>query len=219
MKEIKILLVIIVILVLIFAFRVINPFKKNATEQLNTTSQISKTEPMNMADIKALIEKGLNQNNLYAKYVEPLITVEEWIKDNITVCKTIDENHNYIIWSNENTGEKMLADVNKKIILTNEKVSSTEIGYIERIKHILEILEKFEFLRYEKYNDKECVVIEMDYGTDYEVYKEQSFLDLETGLLLKTYLNGELLVEYDVKLNSVTDNDVKKIDTTGYNVI
>ncbi len=71
----------------------------------------------------------------------------------------------------------------------------------------------YKYVGKEKYNDKECIVVEFDRSDRIQTTKKtKQWIDLDTGLILKEeqYENNELVetIQYIVEINTVTDQDI-----------
>lgn len=206
MKGIIALIVIILVLGTILGIMMFSPNNE-------TSSKITETE------VKALVQKGAEQKNYYAKYNMIGAETEIWVKDDIALSKK----DKYITWKNNvNPSENLLIDTDKKTALTgSQALASMDSNDYYGSSYIYAMNRedsKIKDIKQERYNNEECIVFKIEGYANYTVW-----LSKETGLILKTIMQNEgleaLVTEYNVKVNLVTEQDVKKPSTTGYNVV
>ena len=167
------------------------------------------TEPLDENGILELLNKGLKIKNVYIETVTETQgwtqTVIKYQKDGISKSITPNENNTIINWENMNTNECI------------EVQEGYKMWY--KIPEDNGIENKYKFIRYEKYNNSKCVVVDVTIKEE-NITTFRAWIDLKLGVFLKTeYTNnfGEEYASYStVKLNKVKDEDVQKPNLEGY---
>ena len=121
-----------------------------------------------------------------------------------------------------NTLEKMQNMQNMQNMLGN--------GLLELLKPSIKSNQKdneniFKFKGREKINDFECIIVELTFDKDkgYNYNKRRILIDTKTGLVVKTVfydVNDNILytVDYNLKLDSVSDSDVEIPNLNEFNI-
>lgn len=183
--------------------------------------------------IRELFESNSNCRNYiininYTDYINEDFSYQKTITCKDNICK---EHSEETTWYTKN---RLIAEGPKVIIYNDEP------GYIIFTLTNLQNMEmyinnssfKYRFVKLEKYNGKQCIVVEFEREEEqsseleYEdkTQKHRFWIDKETGVILKQIefnKYSEILREYEytVEMNCVTDSDVILPDTDGYEVI
>ncbi len=148
---------------------------------------------------------------------EKLIEMNYWVKDNVAVMKTtIDGEVKLLDWENSNTKERLLlSPANNKILETEEmenviyKKMPNDLILNGMQGKELELTFNFAIqVKNTNLEGKECYLVEYD--------SHKSWIEKQTGYLLKREL-GEQIDEYTYSVNTVTEKDIQKPSTQGYN--
>lgn len=171
------------------------------------------TEPLNENEILELLNKGLKIKKIYIETVTEsqtwTQTVIKYQKNGLSKTITPNENNTIINWENMNTNECI------------EVQEGYKMWY--KIPEDNGIENKYKFIRYEKYNNSKCVVVDIMIKDNMEAGVEQenittfrAWIDLELGVIRKTEYKDEYVSYSTVKLNKVKDEDVQKPNLEGY---
>ena len=180
------------------------------------------SEPLNEDEIKTLISKYTKFDNIKIETIENGNGTEEMkiitnIKDGKTKITTKGKDSEMIEWSDSESGENIMIDVENKTWYDIAKGGNEDIGQ-----------DSYQFIGYEKYNNSKCAIIEQINEISYEgkdagqllKTTAKMWVDLKTGVALKTEYSNNLDLKYQaysvVTFNKVTDEDVMKPDLNGY---
>lgn len=180
------------------------------------------TEPLNEATIKELLNKYDDIENIRIETSEKFKdrnTIEEVInkKGEKALSVSKSKNHNITDWEDLKTGEHIKIDENSKVWVSIPQNKSKDEN--ENI---------YKFIKYEKYNNSKCAVIELTNTSEYTkenpdvvlITNARMWVDLKTGISLKTEYIDNFGDEYEsystVTLNKVKDEDVAKPNLDGY---
>lgn len=215
MKKIKILVIICIILIGILAIKV---FVSN-----KDTGLYSKEDIIN------LLEKGEKYNNYYCKYNffednnEEIVRYVKNEKQRVIgkdLIVYIDSKHNkkLVLKPSTKTGVEMKLDSKASL----ESIDNYLSVYFDELKDNENI---FKFKGREKINDFECIIVELTFDKDkgYNYNKRRILIDTKTGLVVKTVfydVNDNILytVDYNLKLDSVSDSDVEIPNLNEFNI-
>ncbi len=167
----------------------------------------------------------ISSNNY--SYISELYTgrdktvIEYYYKDgiNINILKENDLD-NDVIWYDENTKEQITMNSNK----LTASVITTENGFrcsmpsqiVENNVNDKMTLASRVFISYDEVNGEKCYVIKRLIGVTSTI----QYVSVESGQILRTALPDDKAIEYkELKINELTDKDVKRPDLTGYKVI
>ena len=130
------------------------------------------SEPLNEDEIKTLISKYTKFDNIKIETIENGNGTEEMkiitnIKDGKTKITTKGKNSEMIEWSDSESGENIMVDLESKTWYDIAKGGKEDIGQ-----------DTYQFIGYEKYNNSKCVIIEQ--------INEISYEGKDAGQLLKT---------------------------------
>lgn len=141
----------------------------------------------------------------------------------------LQKNSEITIWTNYETKEKISIIQNEqypngKVIVENNVENDYE-GLRYYLKYISNNTYYYKYIDEEKYNQKECVIIELENKNENVCIK--LYIDKANGTTVKAEyykINEnertlEISNEYNIKLDQVTNNDIIKPDLTKYNDI
>ena len=215
MKKLIALMFIVIILGVILGTKIINTGAEKHTRE----------------EIIALLEKGGENNNYYCEYNDSYNKVIVKVKENKMVLMREDTQHmnqkfvQYIDFKADKStilGEE--GDL-KIAIVTSLSPTSVSIGVPDKVyfQDIIEMTKdyggyKFEYIKKEKINDIECVKIKLTSN-----YENEIWIDISSGFVVRNtaiFTNSEYnsQIDYNFKLNHVTEEDVKVPDLTHYDV-
>lgn len=152
------------------------------------------SEPLNEDEIKTLISKYTKFDNIKIETIENGNGTEEMkiitnIKDGKTKITTKGKNSEMIEWSDSESGENIMIDVENKTWYDIAKGGNENIGQ-----------DSYQFIGYEKYNNSKCAIIEQINEISYEgkdagqllKTTAKMWVDLKTGVALKTEYSNNL---------------------------
>lgn len=141
----------------------------------------------------------------------------------------LQKNAEITIWTNYETKEKISIIQNEqypngKVIVENNVENDYE-GLRYYLKYINNNTYHYKYIDEEEYNQKECVIIELENKNENVCIK--LYIDKANGTTVKAEyykINEnertlEISNEYNIKLDQVTNNDIIKPDLTKYNDI
>lgn len=171
-------------------------------------------------DVISLMKNGEEYDNYCCEYIKLGEKTIRKIKGNKMVVAT-DDMTVYIDY-----------DINKQTVLKNTEniaivssLSSSKLIKMNKIyyQECIDILNDFEnyeykFITTEKINEFKCIKIALsNESINYEIW-----VDISSGLVTKISCsnkeNSNVTIEYNLKLNSITDEDVKMPDLSKYKV-
>lgn len=228
MKKIGILFIIIIVLTGILAFKVLAP----------------KKEKENKLEIVQLLEKSLEYDNYVLKYKIGNEHRTKMVKGSIIVSKV--EETDYYTWTDLDKKENIIMNLKRKEALIRNATEDQIKNVRERIplpkediiREIVNNPQKYDLknIKQEEYNGKKCItfITKMDEkGEEFvitkeeevskpDIYLEKIWIDANKGTIVKSKSKsnqGTLLdIDYDVELNTVTDNDVARPNLEGYKI-
>lgn len=200
------MLVLIMILAIILGFKIMNNGENS--------NQYSR------ADVIALIKKGEDYDNYYCEYTKLGENTIRKIKGNKMVVAS-DDMTIYIDYdSNKQTVLRNTGNIALVSSLDSSKLSKMNKIYFQECIDVLNDFENYEykFIKKEKINEFECIKIALtSESISYEIW-----IDISSGLVTKMSCNNKensnITLEYNLKLNSITDEEVKTPDLSKYNV-
>jgi len=136
--------------------------------------------------------------------------IEYWKKDNIIIRHERTDTSDITFWRNFDTDDGlMLYNMQKSYSLNENLLHETLIpASILAGSSVSECFFNPSFhISLKKYNDKTCYFIKTKH--------QESYVDKETGIMVYSQSDGsERNVQFS--LNTVTDEDIQRPDTTGY---
>ena len=227
MKEISVLLIIVVILVGILGFKIYTSQDNQMSIGENkATTEISKDDNKEYSreEIIKLMESGENYNNYYYKsYLGDDYTIRKF-KDNKLYIESIDEENKQIVYQDFSNNEYVGISKEKNTAIVST-LDSTKIIALDKLyyKQLMEIVKNtkysYKFLGTENHNTLECVVISI---RDIQDSNYKIWIHKESGLVARYLLTnklGEDDINFELKLDCVTDKDVKKPNLDGYKIM
>lgn len=200
MKIIKILLVIIIVCGILLSFKIL--FKTSTHSQYTRNDIINLLYKIKECTNYSFEYKDKEQNKITYKF-----------KNNVV----ISEFYGLCAYSDYNTNETFLLNKNEKRAI----VSNMDSEYNTYVSPIFETINDFTYqytyLKEENYNNHNCIVFQLDKDNNYL----KIWIDSDSGFVLKTEEKGDTsteTIEYYINFNSVTDDDIKKLDLTEYEI-
>lgn len=226
---IKILLIFIMIIGGIFVLKNVNH------KQNSGNSNYTKT------DILKIIASETNKSNYEVEYtIDGTRTNRKYLNKKMKI-EAFNNETNTIMYVDFEKDTNTSIDEEKKIAIILELDNLVEENYIP--KDVLEIIknESCTIENEERISNREAIVLNYngkekignqflfnvnnstnkDNKVDELKYNVKIWIDKETGLLLQTIIKAdknEMKITYDLKLNSVTENDVTKPNLSQYKV-
>jgi len=220
MKKVLIVLLVIIILVLgvLIARELI----------INYDGKVDKSNPMSREEVIKLLEKGKEYNNYYycSNIDAEEMKTEHYIKDNIVATyldgelKSWEDLNNKEIINIWNMGkEKLVATVGSGINLNPDSQAGFDYSLVTNEEYY-----DFEYVGEIEREERRAVVVKMKFkgANGYAKF----YIDKETGLIVgRTDITKALFIsiymyeaDRNVKLDIVTDEDIKKPDSTKYEI-
>ena len=211
LKVILIILLILIVIVAIYILRnyiIINKISNKQKELANKTNYYYKIET-------------------YSKEEKDDKTIAEYYyKDGRSVQKYGNQKYGYYIkWFDNNTKEKIIIDTSKSTAKIYEsKESSFMLPTItfdkSTVKDKLE--DSISYISYEEINGKKCYKIKPFQGIISNIYyinaEDGTWARISMGNIKGNENNIRILDYVDCKFDEVTDEEVKRLDLTGYEV-
>lgn len=231
MRRVIILVIVILVLSGILAFKILN--QKN----------ISPSQNMSREEVRQLLEKGAKVDNYIAKYTieidDERQDVTKIVKGNIIILET----ETMYTWQNLDTEERIIISYDKKTaIYSKESGIGTDISKsLPSQKDVISFMDdaeyEYSYIKEEKIEGIEYEVIELSCTyttagsseTDKEDVKSKAmiWINKDSGMVTKyeTDVKNDMgeksstSFEYDIQINVVKDEDIKKPSLDGYEVI
>lgn len=211
-KAVILLLVIIIILVIVLALKITNNNSEDSNKYTRT-------------DAITLIKKGENYNNYYCENTNFEQKIIRKIKDN----KMVVVNDHLTIYIDYNSNKRTILKNTENIAivssLDSSKFTNIDKNYFQECIDVLNDFENYEykFIKEEKINEFDCIKIALTSKSIESIYDYEIWIDISSGLVTKTILynnemNSNMTKEYNLKLNSITDEEVTTPDLSNYNV-
>lgn len=218
----KILIILLIVLIIILGISMIREI------MINSEGKLDKSSPMNREEVISLLEKGKTYTNYYycPNVFDTELKTEYYIKDNIIVCYVDGALKSWTDLNNKETmhiwdmgKEKLVATISSNI---NEGKYS-QAGFDYSLVADTENYD-FEYLGEKERNGRNTIVVSVSYkGTNSDT---KFYIDKETGLVVdrKDITKAGFISVYigdcdrNVKLDVVTDEDVKRPDLAEYEV-
>ena len=222
MNKKKILIILLIVLIIIFGIIMIREI------MINSEGKLDKSNPMNREEVISLLQKGKTYSNYYycSNISATELKTEYYIKDNVIVC--------YIdgalkSWTDLNNRETMhIWDMGKEkpVVTITSNINEGEYSQAGFDYSLIADTENydFEYLGEKMQNDRNIIVFSVSYkGTKSDT---RFYIDKETGLVVgRKDITKALFVsmyigncDRNVRLDVVTDEDVKKPDLNNYEV-
>ena len=199
----KILIIILIILIVFFIwmlrnFIILNRIESISKDKMENSNFYAEIYTYNNGDFS--IRKTFNKNDAYLTLLE-------------FQSKNINEERKILLYKNGNDNIGLIKSGDSKIAIENNELVGGKC-YVKNGIDGIEGLYKLIFAATSKItsaqiNSKDCYLIS-PCGTNWLM-----FIDKETGLLVRE-INGEYITDYNYKFNVVTDEYIKRPDTTGY---
>lgn len=204
------LIFVIIILGCIFIFKVLNGNKKVNTSKSN----YSKTEIIN------LIKSEDNKSNYEVEYTTNNINFKKKYFNKKMKFEASNNESNILSYLDFEKNTNTLIDEKNKIAII-QKLGSTNKNYIPN--DLLNIIEDPNCIieKEEKVLNRNAVVLDYNGTEEKQNYNMKNWIDTETGFLLQTIVkanNTEQKIIYNLKLNSVTEEDVSVPNLSQYKV-
>ncbi len=199
---------------------------------IHSDGKLDKSNPMTREEIVALLDKGATYNNYYycPSNDEDTYKTEYYIKDNIMVRYVNSKMYDWYdynnfecisLWGKE--GTVVISDD-----LPENKDNQYGFDYSTMTKPEL-YNNEYEYLGEKEENGRKIIIIKLTTADGLLRGVDKYYIDKETGLILGRFNSSKLLfitINYfggsnsrNVKMNIVTDGDVKRPDLTGYEII
>lgn len=226
MKIIKVLIIVIVILLIIFGIKVsgIKIFKQK--------------DELSLEQIKEIIAKSENITNYTCKYNDGEQDLIRKYNKNKELVEKKEEKYYMDYGKNETVGIKE----DKKIAFKTEVLSNDIISQQRKsLNELLDKTEEYKYIGEENYNGIDCIIIELknnfeelngwywnlDIEKTNKEYKNEKIINRiwiakEEGVIIKNIVKigeEEKSQEYEYEFNSVSDEEVKVPDLSGYKLI
>lgn len=161
-------------------------------ENIVKDGKISKTRIIQKEDARR--EETLNNGKI------------KWYANDLVIIKNTDEK----IYYKQKAGEDDInGNTTYRYMTTKDVLTYSTLRNEFYCINFMMNSQDYKYLKKEKYNGTECIVIEFDKILDYDA---RIWIDLETGFTLKEelYLDGTLesITTYKVETDIVTDNEI-----------
>lgn len=222
MKIKKVLILVFSVLIIIFCTLVVREVI------ISNDGKLDKSNVLTRDEIIALLEKGANYNNYYycPDFSKNETKTEYYVKDNIVVCYI---NSELTIWTDFNEKEsihiwdigkyKKIASITKDVNLLKDSQAGYDYSLVTDIENY-----NYEYLGEKEDNNRQIVIIKISYKgsngyTKFYIDKETGLIssrkDITKTMLISTHINK---TNRNLKIDIVTDSDIKKPDLTMYEV-
>ena len=162
-------------------------------------------------DLVQLIDNADYSNVHYTIFDNGEKTLTVSIKGDTLIIET----DKTLFWDSKDIGESVGLDKENKIAKKGTYKDMYPF-YMEFVEHSLRWkTEKYKYVKEEIYNGKECIVFILGEGGRDE---RTMWIEKSTALILKIVADDEIR-EIDAILNYLTDDDVKRPDLTGYEIV
>lgn len=199
---------------------------------IHSDGKLDKSNPMTREEIVALLDKGATYNNYYycPSGPEDETKTEYYIKDNVKVTY---HNSQMIEWCDYNNSEKIWFVGPKgtaTIIGETTKFEYNQYGFDYSTMSKPELYNnEYEYLGEKEENGRTIIIVKLKTTNGLLKGVDKYYIDKETGLILGRFNSTKLLFittyasggsnNRNVKMDIVTDEDVKRPDLTGYEII
>lgn len=199
---------------------------------IHNDGKLDKSNPMTREEIIALLDKGATYNNYYyhSSGPEDEIQTEYYIKDNIQV---IYQDSQLFEWRDYNNSEQILFWGPKgtaTIIGETPKSEYNQFGYDYSTMAKPEFYNnEYEYLGETEENGRTIIIVKLKTVDGLQRGVNKYYIDKETGLILGRFYSSKLLFittsysgssnDRNVKIDVVTDEDVKRPDLAGYEIL
>lgn len=212
MKEIKILLFIILILLVIFGIKIsgIKIFNNN--------------EKITIEELKEIASKAKNITNYSCEYS---IGFDKKIKfkDNKEIQISNSKDEEYMVWIDYEKDEQILINDEKSIAIISEKSDYSSENIFKNLESILNKskIEEYEYRGKKEFNGYNCIIAKfINIDPEGKKMEAEIWVDEKSGFIMKEILkqeDEEIEIEYNVKFNCVTDEDVKEPGLSNYSKV
>lgn len=232
LKGIKIFLYIIIIIIMIGIYNIL----------IQIEGGLDKNNPMSKRQVVQLLNKGKEYPNYYYSSETKIIDnftnnkTEIYVKDGI---EKVVNNGKVSSWENENTDEHITimgehkgekyASISKlsEYNDNNEGDKYNQHGFDYSLIANGETYNyNFEYLGRKKIDGRTTVVVKVWDNDKLKILGNKFYIDEETGLIIKTsdysvfgIIVFKMTTDRNVRLDIVTDEDVKRPDLTGYKIL
>ncbi len=233
-KIVKIILMIVCLLVLAIGVYMI---------ALHFDGFLDRSSPMTREEVVTLLEKGKEYPNYYySPREEGWNSVDEnvteiYVKDNV---KKVVYNKEISSWSNYNADEEIHftgyhEKTHKKYAFISKMSTSTALEYMQYSQMGFDyslIADRehfdynFKYLGEKKIENRTCILVKVWNKEAPEMMNTKFVIDKETGLVTQRMdytfygiLPIKMICDRNLKLDVVTDEEMKRPDLTGYEVI
>ena len=221
---------VLIIFLIILAIIIIGLIVREAI--IYNDGKIDKSNPMTREEIIKLLDKGATYNNYYycPSNKGDEHKTEYYIKDNVQVTyndSKISE------WCDYNSSEKIWFWGPKgtaTIVGEITKPENNQNGYDYSTMTNSEFYNnEYEYIGEKKENSRTIIIVKLKTKKGFLRGEDKYYIDKETGLILGNFNSTKVLFittfyagganSRNVKINVVTDKDIKRPDLTGYKII
>ena len=198
---------------------------------IHNDGKIDKSNPMTREEIIALLDKGATYSNYYycPSNEGDNYKTEYYIKDNVQV---IYNDSKLYEWVDYNNSEQILlwGPEGTATIVNTTKREDNQHGYDYSTMTKSEFYNnEYEYIGEKEENGRTIIIVKLTTKNGLIRGINKYYIDKETGLILGRFNSNRLLFlttfyaggsnDRNVKIDIVTDEDIKKPDLTGYEII
>lgn len=222
-RIINIIVIINIIIILVLSYHIIinnkysRKFVYGLTEKnINSDNFILEKEEKFVKEGKITRTRIIQKED--ARREETLNNKEiKWYANDLVIIKNADEK----IYYKEKSGKTDInGNTTYRYMTTKDVLTYSTLRNDFQCINFIMNSQDYKYLKKEKYNSTECIVVEFNKILDYDA---RIWIDLETGFTLKEelYLDGTLerITTYKVKINIVTDKEIDLPDLEEYTFI
>ena len=220
---------ILIIVLIILAITIIGLVVRETI--IHNDGKIDKSNPMTREEIIALLDKGATYNNYYycPSNEGDTYKTEYYIKDNIQVTYN---NSKLYEWVDYNNSEQILlwGPEGTATIGNTTKREDNQNGYDYSTMAKPELYNnEYQYIGEKEENGRTIIIVKLTTKNGLSTGIDKYYIDKETGLILGRFNSNRFLFittfhaggsnDRNVKIDIVTDEDIKKPDLTGYEII
>lgn len=199
---------------------------------IHNDGKIDKSNPMTREEIIALLDEGATYNNYYycPSNEEDTCKTEYYIKDNVQV---IYNDSKLFEWVDYNNSEKILLwgpQGTATIVGETTKAENNQNGFDYSTMTNPEFYNnEYEYIGEKEENGRTIIIVKLTTKNGLLRGEDKYYIDKETGLILGRFNSNKFLFitkfyaggsnSRNVKIDVVTDEDIKRPDLTEYEII